>query len=381
MTEKSTTEYLKQLETLKLSESSKTRMRQELSAFADFHAVRVAEDVRSIEKVQSNSVFTLFTTTYTRIMKATLLIALLVGTGGTSFAAQGAVPGDLLYPVKVHVNETVRSAFAVSANAEAELQAQLLGERLEEAQKLAARGELEGEVASDAQMHITDQFQKTLAANAEADVQTQAAVRTSVTQALATFNADLQAMRSSSVESDVVADYSSAITAKINALLGADANSSLGIEIAGDADAATVISNAEARIQGLTTALADTAALSAQAKAEFEADVETAVTKVTEAQASLQANAEAQAKAQAENALEIIGEIESALSSYGEVEIDSATGSIIDINASGTSSAEGEASAAGIEAAAEGAAGASLENDMIGTQLESESGVTGSLGL
>ena len=206
MTDKPTHEYLKKLGNIRLSEHSKARMREELGAFADFHAVRVVEDVRSIEEVQSNSVFTLFTNTHLRIMKATLLIALLIGTGGTSFAAQGAVPGDLLYPVKVHVNENVRSTFAFGADAEAKLQAQLLGERLEEAQKLAARGQLEGEVAADVRSNITAQLQKTVEVNAEADAQTQAAVRTSVTQALATFNTNLQAMQSSSVDSEVVAD-------------------------------------------------------------------------------------------------------------------------------------------------------------------------------
>lgn len=40
---------------------------------------------------------------------AAILVAALLG-GGTSFAAQGTLPGDLLYPVKVGFNERITEA-------------------------------------------------------------------------------------------------------------------------------------------------------------------------------------------------------------------------------------------------------------------------------
>lgn len=41
-----------------------------------------------------------------------LLLAVLMGRG-TAFAAEGALPGEPLYPIKIYVNEEVRAAFIV----------------------------------------------------------------------------------------------------------------------------------------------------------------------------------------------------------------------------------------------------------------------------
>jgi hypothetical protein len=82
-----------------------------------------------------------------RVMFASTLIAILIFVGaGVSFAAQSSLPGDVLYPVKVSVNEPVRSLFAVSAQAKADLDLQFAQARLEEADKLAVSGRLSDSV-------------------------------------------------------------------------------------------------------------------------------------------------------------------------------------------------------------------------------------------
>ncbi len=78
-------------------------------------------------------------------MPIVLIIALLLG-GGATFAAEQSLPGDILYPVKINVNEGVRSLFAVSDDSEARLQADLAERRLEEAEKLASDGRLDDDV-------------------------------------------------------------------------------------------------------------------------------------------------------------------------------------------------------------------------------------------
>lgn len=368
-----------------LSSDVKSRMRNELSGFADFHAVRVVEDARSIDEVQRTSVFTLFANSQLRFMKATLLIALMVGMGGTSFAAQAAVPGDFLYPVKIHVNENVRSSLAVGADAQAKLQADLLEERLEEAQKLAAKGELQGEVAADVNVGITAQLQKTLATAAKADATTNAEVKAEVAGTLATFTSDLQNM-GTSVDTDVVADITSDINTYIAGMLDAGVNGALGIELAGEISIETIVNRASERLASLENTIAASAEMNAQIKSDFEAKLEEAGAFITDAQAEVKANAEAQAEANAEKANDILGAIESALSLMGEVKIDENTGHIIDIDFSGTSSAGAGVNGSNdgtseIEAILEGGADASLQNDMIDGQLESESSVTGSLGI
>lgn len=61
---------------------------------------------------------------------------------GTAYAAQGALPGDALYPVKIHVNEALSGALAVSDSAKASFHTQVAAERLQEAQALAVENRL-----------------------------------------------------------------------------------------------------------------------------------------------------------------------------------------------------------------------------------------------
>ncbi len=77
-------------------------------------------------------------------MPIAILIALLMG-GGVSYAAAGTVPGDTLYPVKVHVTENAESVFAIGGNARAKLEEKLALRRLEEAEKLEAKHDLSAE--------------------------------------------------------------------------------------------------------------------------------------------------------------------------------------------------------------------------------------------
>ena len=79
-------------------------------------------------------------------MPAIILILVMTLSGGTAFAAQGSAPGDILYPVKINVNEKVRTALAVNTEAKAELGIDMAEDRLEETEKLAAKNELKAEV-------------------------------------------------------------------------------------------------------------------------------------------------------------------------------------------------------------------------------------------
>lgn len=85
-----------------------------------------------------------------------LMLALLIS-GGLSASAENALPTDVLYPVKTHINERVRGWLAVSHESEADWQAQLMGRRLNEAEKLASEGILDAdtqaELESDFQTH------------------------------------------------------------------------------------------------------------------------------------------------------------------------------------------------------------------------------------
>ena len=84
------------------------------------------------------------------------LAVLFVIGGGTSIAAQGALPNDALYAIKVNVNEEVQSWFTFGAESRAYFETKRAGERLEEAKTLAVLGELDAE----SQEKIKKNFEK-----------------------------------------------------------------------------------------------------------------------------------------------------------------------------------------------------------------------------
>jgi len=79
-----------------------------------------------------------------RPMAAALVLVLVFGSG-VSYAAENALPGDALYPVKTYINEPAKVALATNAEAKAEVQIELAERRIEEAAFLAAEGRLDEE--------------------------------------------------------------------------------------------------------------------------------------------------------------------------------------------------------------------------------------------
>ena len=83
-------------------------------------------------------------------MHIAIIVALVIAAAaGVSFNADNALPGEALYDVKVGVNEEVRAAIAASAETQARVDAARAERRIEEAERLDARGELSAEVAAD----------------------------------------------------------------------------------------------------------------------------------------------------------------------------------------------------------------------------------------
>jgi len=86
---------------------------------------------------------------------AVITIFVLAG-GGLSYAAEGALPGEALYPVKVRINEEVRAVLALSQDSKADWEAARVERRLEEAAKLSLRGE----VSEKAKTELAERFEK-----------------------------------------------------------------------------------------------------------------------------------------------------------------------------------------------------------------------------
>lgn len=94
-----------------------------------------------------------------RPVAAVVVLALFISSAGISYAAEDALPGDLLYPVKTHVNEPIQGALAVSDSAKAAWAMSVAGERVKEAATLAAVGRLSTSTEQDLQVSFQEHAQ------------------------------------------------------------------------------------------------------------------------------------------------------------------------------------------------------------------------------
>lgn len=80
-----------------------------------------------------------------------LVIGGLLTFGSVSLAAENTVPGDVFYPIKIHINEQVRGAIAVTPKAKAEWDVRKAERRLEEVEKLAVAPSVSREIKNAAE--------------------------------------------------------------------------------------------------------------------------------------------------------------------------------------------------------------------------------------
>ncbi|MBI2578047.1 MAG: hypothetical protein HYV77_04430 [Candidatus Wildermuthbacteria bacterium] len=90
-----------------------------------------------------------------RIFIAAALAVALMG-GAVSAAAEGALPGDMLYPVKVGVNENAYSVLAFSSEAKVDWELERVDRRLKEMERLALDGRLDDSRKSRTESRLED---------------------------------------------------------------------------------------------------------------------------------------------------------------------------------------------------------------------------------
>lgn len=89
----------------------------------------------------THSFYSIFNTKSMYLMPA-FAILLIVSGAGTSYYAQGSLPGDTLYSVKTGFNENIESLLATSPEAKAQVDLRQVSERLDEAEVLRITGNL-----------------------------------------------------------------------------------------------------------------------------------------------------------------------------------------------------------------------------------------------
>jgi len=108
---------------------------------------------------------------------AVLLVIFILAGGSVTMAAEKSLPGDLLYPIKIHINESAKSLTAVSPEAKGKFEIEKLEQRLKEAEILSNRGELDPKSRAilEKRLDVEINNAKSRISNLEADSKIEAA--------------------------------------------------------------------------------------------------------------------------------------------------------------------------------------------------------------
>lgn len=178
----------------------------------------------------------------TKIRLMPLALALLLTfSGGTALAANGALPGDLLYPVKVGVNEQIRSAIAFTTEAEANYQGDLAARRVAEIEQLAAQGKLDGQVKESAEARFESHADKTLKLIEDLEVKGNFDAAAAVSSRFeASLEAHEELIANISGTGDLIRDRLQEIRSRINSRIEAagEARTEAEAQISSDSDEA-----------------------------------------------------------------------------------------------------------------------------------------------
>ncbi|MFM2424265.1 MAG: hypothetical protein RLZZ70_656 [Candidatus Parcubacteria bacterium] len=143
-------QFKKQSETIRLVAVEKAVLRDRLVTYMEYHPMpqSVAAPVVAKTTVAQREPFFIFNipARFTRGLVAVCTIGIVVGVPAL---AEQAVPGDLLYPMKVQVNEEVVSSFTGAGYEKVAWETKRIERRISEARILAKEGRLTAELEAD----------------------------------------------------------------------------------------------------------------------------------------------------------------------------------------------------------------------------------------
>lgn len=145
----------KQAESVKLSAAEKRDLKERLSMYIEYHPLTDGAGASAAPEIASEA-FTVWHISpfYIRHFAAAFMLFVVIG---VPIIAERAVPGDVLYPVKVQFNEEVRSTLARTSYEKVEWETERLERRIAEARLLAKEGKLdeatEAQVAAAVKAH------------------------------------------------------------------------------------------------------------------------------------------------------------------------------------------------------------------------------------
>lgn len=141
---------IENLKNISLSQSEKQKMLSEITAYADFHAPKTLP--KKSAAVWSWSFFQAHSALALRALTLVLIV------GGTSYMAGKSLPGDILYPVKININEAVYESLLKTPEEKAAWNSDTFIRRIEEAEALARDGKLTESSLAEVERQIDSSF-------------------------------------------------------------------------------------------------------------------------------------------------------------------------------------------------------------------------------
>ncbi|OGG48948.1 hypothetical protein A3G63_01805 [Candidatus Kaiserbacteria bacterium RIFCSPLOWO2_12_FULL_52_8] len=152
-------EGIQRIKSVRLSREEKVLVLSHLNEYADAHPVAAPREKWSVRETYTHPYKYAFEFRFGYALTGILLIVLLAGGSVASAAAGEALPGDILYPVKIYINEPLIGATISGDVLKARYEASRTIRRLEEAESLVA----EGRLSQSAVKTITENFEKSSA--------------------------------------------------------------------------------------------------------------------------------------------------------------------------------------------------------------------------
>jgi hypothetical protein len=155
-----------------------------------------------------------------KIVAIAVIAAFIFTSGGTSFVAASALPGDALYSIKVNFNEEIQSIAAVSANAKVKVEVKRTEKRLQEAETLSKSGKLNAETQAIIENNI-EKHSETIKENiatltSENAVETVKEVVADLATSIEAHQAVAEKVFTMSISSDVASTSISASTSTLS---------------------------------------------------------------------------------------------------------------------------------------------------------------------
>ena len=142
---------------ISMDKASRERIRAHLFEYTKLRPIRAG---RSSQTPASRHGFLANFTAHIRPIPVLTAVLIVAVSGGTVAAAETSLPGDTLYPVKVHITEEVRASIATTPKARADWAVARAERRLEEAAMLALSGKLDDATRMELDANLDEHMQR-----------------------------------------------------------------------------------------------------------------------------------------------------------------------------------------------------------------------------